>query len=333
MIDCGFAFIPHKTADDTISVIKAGERLGFESAWIPDQTFYSDPFVLLAASAVATQRLTLGLGVTNPYTRHPVMTARAAATVDELTGGRFILAYGAGNLPELLTPLGIERSAAAARLREAVEVTKRLLAGETVRHRSATLVADGVTLLTPARPDLPVYVAARSPGTIAVAGQVADGAILGSLLAPERLDSAMAQIADAAASRGRPPEAVEKVVWASAFLTDHAGADIDAFRAEVGRVIGRAGETTLRTGGMTRERIAELHAAHAAEGAKGIGRLLTDEEMQGVSLFGDAKQCRAILDRVARAGARRYVLLLREARAEYHIGLLTHFARNVMGTA
>src|SRR5436189_5575297 len=114
MIPCGFAFIPHQTAADTIRVVKAGEELGFEGAWLPDQTFYSDPFVLLAACAVATQRLVLGLGVTNPYTRHPVLTARAAATLDELSGGRFILTYGAGNLPELLRPLGIERTEAAA---------------------------------------------------------------------------------------------------------------------------------------------------------------------------------------------------------------------------
>jgi 5,10-methylenetetrahydromethanopterin reductase len=333
MLDCGFAFIPHQSADDTINVIKAGERLGFESGWIPDQTFYSDPFVLLAACAVATQRLTLGLGVTNPYTRHPALTARAAATVDELSRGRFILAFGAGNLPELLAPLGIERTAAATRLREAVQITKRLLAGETVHHRSRTLVAEGVRLLAPARPLLPVFIAARSPGTITVAGEVADGAILGSLVTPERLASAMAQIDSAAASRGRRPDAVEKVVWASAFLTDHAGANLDTFRTEVGRVIGRAGETTLRTGGMTSERIAELHAAHASEGPKGIGRLLSDEEMRGVSLFGDAKQCRTILDRLERTGVRRYVLLLREASADYQIGLLTHFARNVMGTA
>jgi 5,10-methylenetetrahydromethanopterin reductase len=333
MIDCGFAFIPHQSADDTISVIKAGERLGFESGWIPDQTFYSDPFVLLAACAVATQRLTLGLGVTNPYTRHPALTARAAATVDELSRGRFILAFGAGNLPELLTPLGIERTAAAARLREAVEVTKRLLAGETVHHKSRTLVADGVRLLAPARPRLPVYVAARSPGTITVAGEVADGAILGSLFAPERLDPAMAQIAAAARANGRSQKDIDIVVWGSAHLTDFPGADLDAFRVEVARVIGRASESTLRTGGISDERIAQLLAAHGADRAKGIARLLTEDEIRGVSLFGDAQQCRAILDRLARSGVRRYVLLLRETSAERHIALLTHFAHNVMGTA
>ena len=333
MIDCGFAFIPHRSASDTIRVVKEGERLGFESAWIPDQTFYSDPFVLLAACAVATQRLVLGLGVTNPYTRHPALTARAAATVDELAGGRFILAFGAGNLPELLAPLGIDRSGAAARLREAVTVSKELLAGETVRHRSKTLVADGVKLLAAARPRLPVYVAARSPGTIAVAGEVADGAILGSLFSEKRLAGAMTRIADAAKDAGRAVRDVNIVLWGSAFFRDMPGADIEAFKLEVARVIARAGETTLRTGGMTSERVAELHAANSASGLKGIAKILTEEEMRSVSLFGDAAECRAILERVGRSGVRRYVLLLREAPPEHHIAVMTHFARNVAGLA
>jgi 5,10-methylenetetrahydromethanopterin reductase len=330
MIPCGFAFIPHAAASDTIAVIKEGERLGFESAWVPDQTFYSDPFVLLSACAVATQRLVLGLGVTNPYTRHPALTARAAATLDELAGSRFILAYGAGNLPELLSPLGIARTEPAARLREAVQVTKRLVAGDTVRHRSRTLVADGVRLLGAVRPRMPVYVAARSPGTMSVAGEVADGAILGSLIRAERLAPAMERIAAAAASAGRSARDVNLVIWASGFFTDLPGADLEGFKVEVGRIIGRAGETTLRTGGMAPERIAELHAAHASGGPKAMAGLLRDDEIQDVSLYGDAAQCRATLDRLERSGVARYVLLLREASPERHVEMLTHFARNVM---
>lgn len=314
-------------------MIRAGERLGFESGWLPDQTFYSDPFVLLTAAAVATQTLRLGLGVTNPYTRHPAVTARAAATLDELSDGRFVLTYGAGNLPELLTPLGIGRTEAAQRCREAVDVTRRLLSGETVRHRSSTLVVDGVRLLAPARPGVRVYLAARSPGTMRAAGEVADGAILGGLFSPERLRAGMEQVADGARRAGRRVADVDIVLWGSAYVTDFPPSDLETFKREIGRVVGRATAPTLRSGGWAEERIEELHRAHAAEGPTGIARLLTDDEIAEMTLFGDSDSCRRTLERLQGAGVRRFVLLLREASADRQIELLTHFATRVLGTA
>lgn len=333
MIDCGFAFIPHREAKDTLRVLRAGEDLGFESGWLPDQTFYSDPFVLLASAAVATQRLGLGLGVTNPYTRHPTVTARAAATLDELAEGRFILAFGAGNLPELLAPLGIARTEAAARCREAVAVTKKLLAGETVQHRSATLVVDGVRLTAPARPRVRVYLAARSPGTMRAAGEVADGAILGGLFSDQRLRAGKEQVFAGARAAGRSPAEVDIVLWGSAYLTDFPPSDLETFKTELGRVIGRAGETTLRSGGWSAARIAELQSIHKSGGAAAVGRSLTDEEVTASSLFGDTASCRATLERLGNSGVRRFVLLMREATADRQIELLRQFARGVLGTA
>ena len=72
------------------------EELGFGTLWYADERFYREVYVGLAACATATSRLKLGTAVTDPFTRHPALTAAAIASVDELSDGRAILGYGAG---------------------------------------------------------------------------------------------------------------------------------------------------------------------------------------------------------------------------------------------
>ena len=65
----GFGFVPSLPPEDSLRVVRLGERLGYEMAWIPDQTFYRDPFLVMAHWAQATENIQLMIGVTNPYTR------------------------------------------------------------------------------------------------------------------------------------------------------------------------------------------------------------------------------------------------------------------------
>ncbi|MCL6554615.1 MAG: LLM class flavin-dependent oxidoreductase [Firmicutes bacterium] len=141
----GFATIPGEAAAFT-ALVRDAEAMGFHQAWVPDQTFHRDVFALLAACATEARRIALGVGVTNPFTRHPVQIARAAATVDEISGGRLTLGIGAGNRRELLRPLGLEQERTAQRCAEAVTVIKGLLRGERVTHESDTLTVRDVAL-------------------------------------------------------------------------------------------------------------------------------------------------------------------------------------------
>ena len=137
----GFGFVPTQPLSEGLRVVQWGEQLGYEMAWIPDQTFFRDPFLVMAHWAQATENIQLMIGVTNPYTRHPAQVARAIATVDEISGGRAHLGIGSGNRRELLLPMGYEQDAAAARTREMVTLVRALLHGETLQHESAYVTA------------------------------------------------------------------------------------------------------------------------------------------------------------------------------------------------
>ena len=117
---------PREVAD----LVVRAEAGGFDYAWLPDsQLLAHDVWVTLGVLADRTSKIVLGTNVTNPITRHPTVTAGAAATLDEQSNGRFVLGIGSGD--SSVRVMGW-KTARMARLREAVELMRSLWEGERV---------------------------------------------------------------------------------------------------------------------------------------------------------------------------------------------------------
>jgi 5,10-methylenetetrahydromethanopterin reductase len=216
----GVAFIPGFPAEQTIALAAEAERLGYDYLFLPDQTFHRDPFTLLGLCAHATQTIRLGLGVTNPYSRHPVQIARSAGTVADISDGRFVLGLGAGNGPTVLGGLGLKHVQVIARVREATDVIRRLLRGETVDHHSPTLTVNSVRLDFEVASPVPIFLASRNPGMLALAGEVADGVMFESLQTKPSLDYALEQVSAGAGRAGRSLRDLVTSSWQMLFLDD-----------------------------------------------------------------------------------------------------------------
>jgi alkanesulfonate monooxygenase SsuD/methylene tetrahydromethanopterin reductase-like flavin-dependent oxidoreductase (luciferase family) len=159
-----------------------------------------DPWVALTLAATQTRRVGLAACVTNLATRHPAITAGAAASVDAIAGGRTILGVGTGHSG--VTNLGAGKSSAAD-FREGLRFVRALLAGE-----RATLDGAATQLPRPAH-RVPVYAAASGPNALRAAGAVADGAFVNYGLQAEHVARARALIAEGVAERrdtGEEPE-------------------------------------------------------------------------------------------------------------------------------
>ena len=134
MVVAGVHIVPLMPADDVISVAVEAERLGYEYCLVADEGFHPDVYACLGVIARATDRITLGV-LTNGYTRHPAVTAAAAATVNELSGGRLVVTLLAGG-SMVLRPMGIERARPARVVADSVQVLKRLWSGDEVSWRA-----------------------------------------------------------------------------------------------------------------------------------------------------------------------------------------------------
>lgn len=186
------------------------EDLGYSRIWVPDERLLRNVYVSLATIAGATQRIGMGPGVTNPYTRHPAHTAAAIATIDELSGGRATLAYGAGGG---LDAYGIARVNPVGHIREAVQISKLLFRGETVSFDGTHFTLKNTQLdFAPLR-DVPVYIAGRGPKVLELAGEVADGAIIGGFADDRGLSYAFDHIGRGIERAGRSPDDVDLMAW------------------------------------------------------------------------------------------------------------------------
>jgi 5,10-methylenetetrahydromethanopterin reductase len=175
----GLWLFPDAPSPAMVDAIAAAERGGVGEIWIGDEGPARDPFALLAAAAVRTSSIRLGVGVTNPYLRHPAVTASTMATINELAGGRAVLGIGPGGHLSL-GPVGLTADKPLTACRDAVRIMRAVLRGEAV---------DGYIPPSHAMtaPDVPIYVGARGERFNRWASQEADGVFLAGI-APSMLD-------------------------------------------------------------------------------------------------------------------------------------------------
>lgn len=180
--------------------VRRAETLGWDAALQPDsQLRRRDTYVLLAAAAKATERITLGPLLANPVNRHPSVTAGSIATIDELAPGRIILGWGVGDTAVRLAGL---RPARVKELEAGTRLMRALLDGESV-----DVGAEQPARLPHHRP-VPIWIAAGGPRTLRMAGGVADGVFIRVGTHPANISTAVEAIWAGAAEAGRDPGSV-----------------------------------------------------------------------------------------------------------------------------
>jgi len=214
-----------------VAMARAVEEVGFDSIWVGDHLLYRgdgrpergpwDAWTLLAGLAAATERVTLGPLVACTAFRPPGVLARTAATVDELSGGRLVVALGAGWNEAEFRAFGIPFDRRVARFAEAFEIVRRLLAGERVTFAGAyETVADAVLLPRPSR---------RPPLIVGATGRRMLAATLSHVDAwniwyewygntPEGLAAANRTVDEVARRAGRDPAAIARSACALVVL-------------------------------------------------------------------------------------------------------------------
>lgn len=170
----GAWFFPEGSAPELVSAFSEAEQIGLDEIWIGDEgPANRDPFVILAGAATRTERLRLGVAVTNPFLRHPAVTASGMMSIQELSRGRALLGIGPGGVVAL-GPLGISRQGALARTREAVRIIRAVAAGEPTE--GFTPPSEPFTV-----PSLPVFIGSRGEAFNRYASEAADGVFLGGI--------------------------------------------------------------------------------------------------------------------------------------------------------
>jgi len=290
------------------------EAAGYESLWVTERYFHEETFALLGFLAASTRTIKLGVGVTNPYTRHPALLAMASATLDRICGGRFLLGLGRSERAVIQERMGIPYGPPRATLAEAVGMIRALLAGQHVDTTAGQLtLRDARLAITPIQPALPIYVAAIGPKALRLAGTVADGVLLNAYVPPGYVRYAVQEVREAARAAGRDPQAIDIACMLIVRLTNDLGQMLPSLKQRLVRLLEEpyVGEILLDKGGFDPAILGALRTA-AAQGRQAEAASLVSEAMvEAFYLAGTASQCCARVAEYRAAGVDLPLLLPR----------------------
>lgn len=303
---------------DIAAAARAAEAAGFDAVWTLDSPLLAgrllDPYVALTACAEATARPRLGVAVTNPITRHPIVTACAILSVDDAAGGRAVLGIGSGDsamrtlgLAPADTPgtHGLRRE----RLRETVDFVRRVCAGDPVE-----LGGRPFRLERPPR-RIPIYIAATGPRMLELSGEVADGVIMQVGLHPACIAWALEHVRKGAARAGRRADAIEIVHSTFTSIAQDRRVAIDRarplaawFYAVAPRLLDLAG---IDAGQRHPSRPVFPDISHPVDHADAMAaakEYVSDEAVEKFCLVGPPDECAARLRETAKLGVDQFFL-------------------------
>ena len=307
--------------------VRAAEGGGFANLWVADSSLHArDVYSYLTLAATHTARLRLGPNCTHPYTRHPAISLNAISTVDEISGGRAMLNFGAGDRPVMELGFAPARLAV---VREALLLMRQLLRGDAVTADGPTFHLRDAALLFRPRADLPLYLTGSGPKMLELAGELADGATFLCGPHPPCLRFALEHLRAGRARAGKGAERFDMACSLYGSLRD----DEALARSESRAMAAWFPQTApwyAELAGMEPERIARIRAAYSGghfDQARAAGALISDELMDRFVVAGPAERWRAAIAQVLACGVQHVNIF---PLAKDRLGMVRSLARDVL---
>ncbi len=286
-----------------ITLAQAAEQAGFDQFWVSNDLFLRSAVVILTAVAQATTSIEIGTCILNPYTINPAEIAMIAATLDEVSGGRFNLGLSSG-AEDFLGWVGITPTLPRTAVIETVTTIKRLLTGERAASNGQFLQwSDETYLRFATQRRVPIYVGAMSPNMLRVIGSVADGG-LPLVFPPEHYQTVMPYIREGAEQAARDLESVDVAacIWCS--IGDDYKAAVDTLKEKIAYYGHAFSPTILSNLGLTRADFAEIEQAVMADNDVEKAKSLVTEPMLQIGIAGTIRDLIKRLEKLVEMGVK-----------------------------
>jgi 5,10-methylenetetrahydromethanopterin reductase len=290
---------------DAIELAIVAEASGLGSAWFAEDYFFRGGIPYMAAAAMATEKIRLGLGVVNPYSRHPALIAMEFATLDEMSNMRTVFGLGSG-VPFWMDQMGIYDKKPLSRTRACVELVRKIVTGENINHKDDFFRAKDIKLVfKPVRKAPPIYLAFEGPKGLALAGEIGDGVILSIFCTPSYVESAWKEIAKGAKKAGRSLDAYEMVAYMPMVIDDDLDKAINIARnfSKLYLPHSQEGGPLMSHAGVKPEETLAMRKAVEKGDDSLLTELITDRMVKELCLVGDKEYCIKRLQQMIDAGA------------------------------
>jgi len=291
-----------------IEYVQYAESRGFEAVWQAESRLVRDAIVPMAAFGATTERIKIGSGVINNWTRNAALIAATFSTLDDLAPGRMMCGLGVWWEP-LATKVGVNRRKPLQAMRETVEVVRRLLAMEKVTFKGEFVQVEDIEIdivhgdRSPK--DVPIYIGATGMKMMELSGEIADGVLLNYLVSPAYNREAMDHLRIGAQKANRSVEQIDRPQLIVCSLDNDRSRALDGARELVTQYLGQQPHI-MKASGVSQDLLDEIGSVltwpaeeHQIREAM---KLVPDEVVQLITASGTPDECRRKVQEYIDAG-------------------------------
>jgi 5,10-methylenetetrahydromethanopterin reductase len=304
----GLCFDGFYSIQEMIELARLADDASMESLWMSDHLCFRDSLVTSMALLASTKKIKVAAAPMSPYSRNPIITAMAIATMEEFARWRVIASPGTGNAAAL-KEAGMESPHPLKTMREYVEILRRYLKGETVDFRGEMFQVNGAKMgFFPERP-IPMYLTAVRPRMLQLGGEIGDGVLLSGGCSPGYIAQCVVEIKKGAARGGKSLSQCDVAGFVAASVSNDPREAMEAnklFLAYIFRNLHHAENIRLGGGHVDQEGLAAAVAKRDWDAAK---KFISDDVVLAHSVAGTPAQCRDQLESFIRGGLNLPILL------------------------
>ncbi|MDH5450506.1 MAG: 5,10-methylenetetrahydromethanopterin reductase [Candidatus Bathyarchaeota archaeon] len=307
MTEFGIEFVPRDLYWKTTYYAIQAEKTGFTYLWITDHFNNRNVYVALSIVSAYTDKIKFGPGVTNPYFFHPVVTAQAVASLNEIAPGRVICGLGAGD-KTTLKMVNIRQKNPLSTIREAVQIIREVTSGKNMEFDGEVFNISGAKLNFRMASPIPIFIGAQGPKMLMLAGEVGDGVLINAA-SPKDVENALLFIRKGSEKAGkRMKEDLDIGVYTSFSVAQEKEKAMKAVTPVVAYIVAGCPEIVLERHGISVESSNKIGEAIVHGKWKDVFSHVTPEMVEAFSICGTPAVCIEKIDKLLKLGITQLVV-------------------------
>ena len=294
--------IPHEPFQNPhlAELVRTAERCGYTDAW-SYESYGADAFNPIAAASMVSTKLRFGSAIVPVFSRPAPLIAMSAVTTNQLSGGRFILGLGISTPNIMQGWMGVPFRKPVTMMKETVQALRAIFRGEKVTLNGQMVHINGFKIDIPFDKAPPIYIGAQGSLMLRLAGEIGDGLIV-NFITPETLPAMLEYTREGMRSTGKDPATLDVACRIIVALDEDEKTVRTLFkRSLTAYVTVPQYNKFFREIGFENEAGTAIEAWNAGDRKKAL-ESVTDEMVEKIFVFGNARQCRRRLDDYGRGG-------------------------------
>jgi len=307
MTEFGIEFVPRDLYWKTTYYAIQAEKTGFTHLWITDHFNNRNVYVALSIVSAYTDRIKFGPGVTNPYFFHPVVTAQAIASLNEIAPGRVICGLGAGD-KTTMKMVNIKQTNPLSTIREAVQIIREVSSGKDIEFEGENFNISGAKLNFRIASPVPIFIGAQGPKMLMLAGEIGDGVLINAA-SPKDVKNALTFIRQGAENAEKQMKGdLDIGAYTSFSVAQNMEKAKKAVAPVVAYIVAGCPEIILERHGISTENSNKIREAIVHGKWKEVFSYVTPEMVEAFSICGTPEVCIEKIDKLLKLGITQLVV-------------------------